>query len=84
VVSDLTDAQKKELKVKGGVKVDAVSDAAAKAGLREGDVILAVGNIEVPASRNSNPPWPRPTRARRSACCSAGASGPICPDSTAR
>ncbi len=50
-VSDLTDAQKKELKLKGGVKVDAANDAAARAGLREGDVILAVGNLEVANAR---------------------------------
>ena len=47
VVSDLTDAAKKELKIKGGVKVDAASDAAERAGLREGDVISSVANIEV-------------------------------------
>ncbi len=46
-VSDLSDAQKKELKLKGGVRIDAATDAAARAGLREGDVILAVGNTEV-------------------------------------
>ena len=46
-VSDLTDAQKKELKVKGGVKVDASSEAAARAGLREGDVIVAIANTEI-------------------------------------
>lgn len=46
-VSELTEAQKKELKLKGGVKVDSASEAAARAGLREGDVILAVGNTEV-------------------------------------
>lgn len=46
-VSDLTDAQKKELKVKGGVKVDAATEAAARAGLREGDVIMAIANSEV-------------------------------------
>jgi len=50
-VSDLTDAQKKELKVKGGVKVDASGDAAARAGLREGDIIMAVGNTEVSNAR---------------------------------
>ncbi|KQX39405.1 DegQ family serine endoprotease [Variovorax sp. Root434] len=50
-VSDLTDAQKKELKVKGGVKVDAANDAAARAGLREGDIILAVANVEVSSVR---------------------------------
>jgi serine protease Do len=47
VVSDLTDAQKKELKIKGGVKVDAATEAAARAGLREGDVIMAMANNEV-------------------------------------
>ena len=47
-LSNLTEAQKRELKLKhGGVKVDAATDAAARAGLREGDVILAVGNSEV-------------------------------------
>ncbi|MDL9998412.1 DegQ family serine endoprotease [Variovorax sp. J22P240] len=47
VLSDLTDAQKKEFKVKGGVKIDAATDAAARAGLREGDVILAISNTEI-------------------------------------
>ena len=46
-VSDLTEAQLKELKIKGGVRVEAASDAAARAGMREGDVILAVANVEV-------------------------------------
>lgn len=46
-VSDLTDALKKELKLKGGVKVDSATEAAARAGLREGDVILAIANAEV-------------------------------------
>ncbi len=46
-VSDLTGAQRKEHKIKGGVKVDAVADAAARAGLRPGDVILALANTEV-------------------------------------
>ena len=51
VVSDVSDAQKKELKLKGGVKVDAASEAAARAGLREGDVIVAIGNAEVGSVR---------------------------------
>ena len=41
------EALKKELKVKGGVKVDTAEGGAARAGLREGDVILAVANTEV-------------------------------------
>jgi serine protease Do len=51
-VSDLTDAQKKELKIKGGVKVDAVVDSAARAGIREGDVIVQIGNIDVNSVRD--------------------------------
>ncbi len=46
-VSELTDAQKKELSMKGGVKVEAAVDAAARAGLREGDIIVQLGNVEV-------------------------------------
>ena len=46
-VTDVTDAQKKELKIKGGVVVAAATDAAARAGLREGDIILAVANTEI-------------------------------------
>lgn len=47
VVSDLTEVAKKELKIKGGVKIDSATDAAERAGLREGDVISSVANIEV-------------------------------------
>ncbi len=47
VVRDLTDAQKRELKLKGGVVVTAASEGAARAGLREGDIILALANSEV-------------------------------------
>ena len=47
VASDLSEAQKKELKIKGGVKVESVEGAAARSGLREGDVILSIDNTEV-------------------------------------
>ena len=50
-VSDLSEAQKKELRLRGGVKVDAVDGAAARAGVREGDVILSIDNTEVADSR---------------------------------
>ena len=46
-VSDISDAQKKELKVKGGVKVDTAEGPAARAGLREGDVLIAIANTEI-------------------------------------
>ena len=47
IVADLTEAQKNELKIKVGVRIESLQDIAAKAGLREGDVILAVGNMEI-------------------------------------
>ena len=46
-VSELTEAQRKEMKLKSGVKVDAATGVAARAGLREGDLILSVDNVEV-------------------------------------
>jgi serine protease Do len=47
VVADLNEAQKKELKLRGGVRVESAEGAAARAGLREGDVIVAIANAEV-------------------------------------
>ena len=46
-VSELNDSAKRDLKLRGGVKVDAVDGAAARAGLREGDVILTLDNTEI-------------------------------------
>jgi serine protease Do len=46
-VTDTTEAQRKELRIRGGVRVDAVEGPAARAGLREGDVIVAFDNQEV-------------------------------------
>ena len=46
-VSGLSDPDRKRLGVKGGVRVDAAQGAAARAGLKEGDVLLAVGNEAV-------------------------------------
>ena len=39
-VSDLTDAIKKELKLRVGVRVDSVTDPASSAGIQAGDVIV--------------------------------------------
>ena len=47
-VADLTDAQKKELKLRGGVLVQSVVEPAARAGIQEGDVVLALANVETP------------------------------------
>jgi serine protease Do len=46
-LSDLTEAQRGELKVAGGVFVENVQGAAARAGIRRGDVILAINNQDV-------------------------------------
>ena len=46
-VSDLNEAQSKELKLKKGVRVDSATDAAARAGLREGDIIQTLANVEI-------------------------------------
>ena len=51
VVADLTEAQKKELK-RGGVRVESVAEASARAGLLEGDVILQIANTEITQLRD--------------------------------
>jgi serine protease Do len=51
VVADLSDAQKRELKIKNGVRVESADGVAAKAGLREGDVILSLDNAEITSAK---------------------------------
>ncbi len=46
-VTDLSDADRARLHVKGGVRVDSADGVAGRAGLQEGDVILAIANIQV-------------------------------------
>jgi serine protease Do len=46
-VGPLSEAQKKELKLPGGVRVESSTEGAARAGLQEGDVIVAVANAKV-------------------------------------
>jgi serine protease Do len=53
-VADLTEAQKKELKLRGGVRVESVEGAAARAGVREGDVIVTLDNAEVSDAKQFN------------------------------
>ena len=44
-VADLTDQQRKELQLEGGILVESVGNgAAADAGVREGDVLLRIEN----------------------------------------
>ena len=50
-VADLSDAQKRELKVKAGVRVETAEGAAARAGIREGDVVLSLDNTEITGAK---------------------------------
>jgi serine protease Do len=53
-LSDLTDTQRAELKIAGGVLVDNAQGASARAGIRRGDVILAVNNQDVKSVEQFN------------------------------
>jgi serine protease Do len=53
-LSDLSDAQRKELKLGGGVLVEGAQGMAARAGVRRGDVILAVNNQDVKSVEQFN------------------------------
>jgi len=48
---DLSDAERKELRVKAGVRIEEAEGAAARAGLKEGDVILSIDNTEVSGAK---------------------------------
>jgi serine protease Do len=50
-VSDLTDVQRRELKVKNGVRVDTAEGVAARAGITMGDVIVTVDNVEITGAK---------------------------------
>ena len=53
-LSELSEAQRNELKVTGGVLVENAQGAAARAGVRRGDVILAVNNQDVKSIEQFN------------------------------
>ena len=46
-VSDMTAAQKAEAKVRHGVRVEAATDGAERAGIRAGDIVLSIANQPV-------------------------------------
>lgn len=51
VVSDLTEQQKKDLKLRGGVAVELAEGPAGRAGLQQGDVILRVGDTDITSAK---------------------------------
>jgi serine protease Do len=53
-VSDLTAAQKRELKTEAGVLVEFAEGRAASAGIRQGDVILQMNNVEITGAAQFN------------------------------
>jgi serine protease Do len=53
-VSDLTDEKKTQLKIKNGVLVDTSSEVSSRAGVRQGDVILGINNLDVTSAKQFN------------------------------
>ena len=53
-VSDVPAERLKELRLRSAVQVDSVDGAAARVGLRQGDIIAAVNNVEVQNARQFN------------------------------
>ena len=53
-VADVTEAQRKALRIQGGVLVVAADGAAATAGLRHGDLVLQINNAEVKDAKQFN------------------------------
>ncbi len=54
VVSDLTDAQKRELKLDGGVVVDLADGPAARVGLQPGDIVVRLNNTDIKDAKQFN------------------------------
>jgi serine protease Do len=53
-VSDLSPAQKREMKTEAGVLVDSAEGRAATAGIQQGDIILQINNVEVTGAAQFN------------------------------
>jgi serine protease Do len=53
-VSDLSDEKKTQLKIKNGVLVDTSGEVASRAGIRQGDVILGINNLDVTSAKQFN------------------------------
>ncbi len=53
-LSELTDDQKRELQIAGGLLVEDAHGAAARSDIERGDVIMAIGNIEIASLKQFN------------------------------
>jgi serine protease Do len=53
-VSDLSDAQKRELKLEGGAMVELADGPAGRAGLQQGDVIVRLNNTDIKDAKQFN------------------------------
>lgn len=54
VVSDVSAARRKELRIKGGVQVELSEGIAARAGIKQGDILLALDNTEITSATQFN------------------------------
>jgi serine protease Do len=54
IVSDLSEPQRRELRTEGGVMVDGAEGSAARAGLRAGDIVLRLNNIDIKDAKQFN------------------------------
>jgi len=50
-VADLPEARRNELKIKSGVLVEAADGAAARSGIRQGDVLISVNNTDITSAK---------------------------------
>ena len=50
-VADLTEARRGELKIKSGVLIEGAEGAAARAGIRQGDVLISVNNTDITSAK---------------------------------
>jgi len=53
-VSDISEDRRQQLRIRQGILVDAADGAAARAGIRQGDIILALNNQDIGSVKQFN------------------------------